>query len=215
MIYEKSNVKYDARQIYHDQREKLLRQQTTLLAEYVESSLSNTYIEKIAREEYGMIKKGDIVYKIVPSSNGGTAKDTTNLSDWLLSAKKIDSFERKMIEFEYKVENISNVLKALREAIDPDNPEDILTIARLKDEVTMLSKELLIFQTSIVKNQTIFQDSIVRELETRDRFVNIIIVVLIPLVLNMLYTFWRDIKFRKDSREEKEADGTSIIKKII
>ena len=38
------------------------------------------YIEKIAREEYGMMKKGEIIYKIVPTSEekGGKERESGN-----------------------------------------------------------------------------------------------------------------------------------------
>ncbi len=100
-----------------------------------------------------------------------------------------------------RLSSLNLQFEGLRQAINPSNPEEILTIARLKDEIITQKQDLINFKQSILEKQEQFIGYILREKESSNRGNNLIMVVLIPLVLNFLYTVWKDMK--KDKKEEK------------
>jgi hypothetical protein len=89
---------------------------------------------------------------------------------------------------------------ALKQAIDPINPDEILTIARLKDYLKELDKKIETIDERVIKQQKVFQESVLRELKSYNSSIYIILVVLIPIILNFIYTIWKDIK---ESRRPK------------
>lgn len=85
-------------------------------------------------------------------------------------------------------------LEGLRQSINPINPDEVLTIVRLKDEIVDLKEDLVSYKEKMDNQQSEFRDFILREKETSNRATNLILVVLIPLVINFLYTVWKDLK---------------------
>lgn len=101
---------------------------------------------------------------------------------------------------EGKIEKVSQQTLALRQALNPLKPEEVLTIARLTDEVTKLSKGFDNLSQQLSQNQKEFRESVLRELKSSNDSTNLILVVLIPLVLNFLYTIWKDLRSEKKQK---------------
>jgi len=93
-----------------------------------------------------------------------------------------------------KIIAVENQTIGLRQAINPIKPDEILRIARLKDEVVSLKKNMADLENSITKQQKVFQDSVLREIKSSSDSTTLILVVLLPLVLNFLYTVWKDLR---------------------
>lgn len=90
----------------------------------------------------------------------------------------------------------------LRQSINPENPEEILTIARLGDQIEALQDDFEEFETRTVTRATEFHQSVVREIEASNSATNLIIVALIPLVLNLVYTIWKDTRRARAVKDE-------------
>ena len=110
-----------------------------------------------------------------------------NLTNPLVAAEKLVAMEKK-------IEAVHNQTLALRQAINPTKPEEVLTIARLTDEVKDVREDLSIFRKQMNNQQQSFQTSVVRELKSSSDSTKLILLVLAPLVLNFLYTVWKDIR---------------------
>ena len=100
----------------------------------------------------------------------------------------------KLAAMQARIEMIQNRTLALRQAINPTKPDEILTIARLTDEIKDVRGDLTSFRKQLEEQQRSFQSSILRELNSSKESTNLILLVLLPLVLNFLYTVWKDIK---------------------
>ncbi|EGR1045597.1 hypothetical protein [Vibrio cholerae] len=109
---------------------------------------------------------------------------------------------QKITNLEAKIENINAQTIGLRQAINPTKPDEILTIARLTDEVKFLKTDLDKIEKNMVAQQKAFQDSILRELKSSNDSTTLILVVLLPLVLNFLYTVWKDFKVSAQKKEQ-------------
>ncbi|HFG2075559.1 TPA: hypothetical protein ACGF30_001721 [Vibrio cholerae] len=118
---------------------------------------------------------------------------------------------QKITNLEAKIENINAQTIGLRQAINPTKPDEILTIARLTDEVKFLKTDLDKIEKNMVAQQKAFQDSILRELKSSNDSTTLILVVLLPLVLNFLYTVWKDFKVsaQKKNSPNKRLKGTA------
>ena len=61
-----------------------------------------------------------------------------------------------------------------------------------------------------------FEDYILREKESSNRATNLILVVIIPLVLNFLYTVWKDFKKGKMIKKRQHLTAAhSACRKIV
>ncbi|EGR0790352.1 hypothetical protein EWS92_22435 [Vibrio vulnificus] len=109
---------------------------------------------------------------------------------------------QKLTNLEAKIKNVSDQTIGLRQAINPTKPDEILKIARLTDEVRVLRSELTKVEKNVVAQQKAFQDSILRELKSSNDSTTLILVVLLPLVLNFLYTVWKDFKVSAQAKEQ-------------
>ncbi|MCI5196711.1 MAG: hypothetical protein D3919_10900 [Candidatus Electrothrix sp. AW5] len=107
----------------------------------------------------------------------------------------------KFKKIEERIEEVSQQTLALRQAINPLKPEEILTIARLTDQVSLLKNDFEQIEKSLFREMDAFYKSILRELETRNNSTNLILIVLIPLVINFLYTLWKDIRTKKETSD--------------
>jgi DNA repair exonuclease SbcCD ATPase subunit len=93
-----------------------------------------------------------------------------------------------------KLEKHDQQIKALRQAINPLRPEEVLTIARLKDAIDLLTTKIVEFEKEIDKKQDTFKSSVLRELDASSKTTNWLFVLLIPLIINLLYSIWKDRK---------------------
>lgn len=112
------------------------------------------------------------------------------------------ALEQRFVDLEAKINAANEQSLGLRQAINPSKPEEILTIARLTDEIKSLKKEVSSLDSDITSQQKAFQDSVLREIKSSSDSTTLILVVLLPLVLNFLYTVWKDIKTDKSNGEQ-------------
>jgi len=124
-------------------------------------------------------------------------EDKLTLSDEELTKLSIVN---ELKGLEEKLVKVSDQTLALRQAINPLKPDEVLTIARLTDEVKALKADYSNLEKSMKEKHTEFSNSILRELKSSNDATNLILVVLIPLLLNFLYTIWKD--FKTERREE-------------
>ncbi|MDI5891806.1 hypothetical protein [Halomonas rhizosphaerae] len=115
--------------------------------------------------------------------------------------------EVRLKKIDERIEAVSDQTLALRQAINPVKPDDILTIARLTDEVKSLRVDFEQLGTTLSAQQQGFQESILRELKSSNDSTRLVLAVLIPLVLNFLYTLWKDL--RSEKKEKAMNDSTT------
>jgi len=114
--------------------------------------------------------------------------------------------EARLAALEADFEQLQEVQLGLRQALNPVNPEEVLTIARLNDEVKRLSGSLQRSLDDLANDQEEFQTAVRREIDASDKTLNLVLVVLVPLVLNLLYSFWQDR--RREMKVEKTETPT-------
>ncbi|MBU0971014.1 MAG: hypothetical protein KKC20_10230 [Proteobacteria bacterium] len=125
-------------------------------------------------------------------------KNTNNTSNADLSAFA-NNVEKKISKLEEQV-------TGLRQAIDPLKPEEVLTIARLKDSINTISEKIKNQEKVFEEKQKNFTSSVIRELDASSKATSWLFVVLIPVVLNLLYSIWRD-KNKKISEPNSNTEG--------
>ena len=111
------------------------------------------------------------------------------------------SIEQKFKNLEERISSVQQQTVGLRQAINPSSQE-ILTIARLNDETKALRKDLANLESNLSSQQKSFQESILRELKASSESKTLILVVLVPLVLNFLYSVWKDFRSAKGEKSE-------------
>lgn len=122
---------------------------------------------------------------------------------------ELNKLELRISKAELDLESQKEITTSLRQAINPINPDEVLTIARLKDEVTELNKSISSLNENTKVRQQNFEDSIKREISSSNNSTTLILVVLIPLVLNFLYTVWKD--FKKPEKEKEERSEKKVV----
>ena len=100
----------------------------------------------------------------------------------------------KLASLNKRIDEVDSKTLALRQAINPINPNEIITIARLTDEVKSIRSDFSKVQKQIEGKQQSFESSVLREIKSSSDSTTLILVVLLPLVLNFLYTLWKDIR---------------------
>ena len=125
-----------------------------------------------------------------------------------LPTKATDAaIEVKLGKLDDKIEAVDQKTLALRQAINPLKPDEILTIARLTDEVKELRNDFVDLKKSLSAQQTGFEKSILRETKSSADASRWLFVVLIPLLVNFFYTVWRDFRSeRKDKVTGEQQD---------
>ncbi|KAF9658344.1 hypothetical protein HBA12_14240 [Tenacibaculum mesophilum] len=111
---------------------------------------------------------------------------------------------QRLNEIDKRLNIIQEQNTALRQAINPLNPEEVLTIARLNDGIKLLSENHLNTSKNIDEKFTNFKTSVFRELDASSKSINWLFVVIIPIVMNLLYTIWKD---SRKSKSEKIKDS--------
>jgi hypothetical protein len=124
--------------------------------------------------------------EIIPEIKKEMVSQANNSSS-IVAAEKFASIEKRIDEVDSKT-------LGLRQAINPIKPDEVLTIARLTDEVKSIRKDFKDLQSQIRVQQQSFESSILREFKSSNDSTTLILVVLVPLILNFLYTVWKDIK---------------------
>lgn len=114
-----------------------------------------------------------------------------------------NSLNIRLASTESKLEEVSNKTEALRQAINPLKPEEVLTIARLKDELIKMNQNFDTLEENLKSSQEKFEASIRSEQNSSNQSTTLILVVIIPLILNFLYTVWKD--FKKPIKSEADA----------
>lgn len=131
-------------------------------------------------------------------------KEIANIVDAKLALSQEEltklSISNELNIFKTQLAKISDYTLALRQAINPLKPDEVLTIARLTDEVKALQSDFNGLEKAMSEKHKDFSASILRELKSSNDATNLILVVLIPLLLNFLYTVWKD--FKSERREE-------------
>lgn len=120
--------------------------------------------------------------------------------------------QARVAALEMEFEHLQEVQQGLRQALNPISPEEVLTIARLNDEVKRLSGSLQRSLDDLAEDQEEFQTAVRREIDASDKTLNLVLVVLVPLVLNLLYSFWQDrrreVRAEKADKPELKPEGT-------
>ena len=117
----------------------------------------------------------------------------------------VESLEAKKVLTEVDklradVNDVKGMTEGLRQAINPSKPEEVLTIARLSDQVRATKQNVERLETDLKEKHIALRGSVARELDATSNATNLIIVALIPLILNLGYSIWKD---RKSFLKEK------------
>ena len=132
--------------------------------------------------------------------------DSTTRHPSYFSDERYLKIEKEINQLNNNYLKLNNQNLAIRQALNPINPEEVLTIARLNDEIKNIHKAFSTFKDNVELKQTEFRDYILREKESTNRATSLILVVLVPLVLNFLYTVWKD--FKKDTTAQNTESQT-------
>ena len=152
------------------------------------------YRKEITELEQELRHRTEMLYRIERIKM--SADSTQNIDD----AQKRN--EIRFVRIEGNIEKQTEIITALRQAINPLKPDEVLTIARLQDGIIDLNKNVTELENNINVRLQYFEDSIKREMTSSNNSTTLILVVLIPLVLNFLYTVWKD--FRKPEKNETQ-----------
>ena len=138
-------------------------------------------------------------------SNQKVIKDNTNVIKDNTKKVEYNKENQKIFEsFNLKLTELNEQVTGLRQAIDPIKPEEVLTIVRLKDTVELIILQVNKLEKELDKKHENFKSAVIRELDASTRATNWLFVVLVPVVLNLLYSIWKD---RKDSKDKTPQAG--------
>lgn len=111
------------------------------------------------------------------------------------------SFNKKIGDLNQRIFKLEEQTKGLRQAINPLNPEEVLTIARLNDGLKNIELKQNTLTKDIESKFDSFKTSVIRELDASSKSINWLFLVLIPLVMNLLYSMWQERKKKNESKE--------------
>lgn len=185
-----SNSEYDKQTKLleeHDKQTKLLEEldkQTKLLKEDI---LKIKLIKKLRQD----IVAGDSLRR----NDYYQKKYQEALNDSVKISSESEKYTRLKIELlnlkvEFDLMNANQL--ALRQAINPKNPEEVLTIARLTDDLAALRKDFTDLKSTLLQDQNQFRDYILREKESNSGLILLILAALLPIILGSIYTVWKD-----------------------
>ena len=118
-------------------------------------------------------------------------------------------FKFILIDLDEKIDKLNEQTLSLRQAINPLNPDEVLTIARLKDVINSVDQKQIKLETDLENRFEDFRNSVIRELETLNKVIGwlfIVFIPLIPAILSFLYIIWRD---RKELKLKELESGKS------
>lgn len=127
--------------------------------------------------------------------------------DGNITSKDFNIINLKLKTLEDNINKQTEITTSLRQAINPLKPEEVLTIVRLKDQIDELNKILKNLDQNLKDRQQNFEDSIKRELSAYNQSTTLILVVLLPLVINFLYTVWKDFREFKIDKSIKTTQS--------
>lgn len=148
------------------------------------------YLSQINKENYIKIKEYEYKNELINKYKNLKPKDLENIA-----------ILRKFNEIDDKIKKIDEKTIALRQAINPFKPDEVLTIARLKDEVSIVKNRLEYIYDALKKDQDNFKSSVVREIEASGKSTYLILLVLGSFALNFLYSAWKDLKEEKKEKK--------------
>ncbi len=131
----------------------------------------------------------------------------SSLSHFLQSSQQIQNPDQVMVALaglRTQVDQINEQTIGLRQALNPMKPEEVLTIARLTDIISNLNSRIDQVEKEMDEKHRIFRESVIRELEASNKATTWLFVVIIPLVLNLLYSIWKD---RREYKHLKSVDA--------
>ena len=99
----------------------------------------------------------------------------------------------RLVDIHQKISILEEKFTAMEHNIDPKNSE-ILTIARLKDLVLELQKDQGKFQRQIENDRIRYEQLINDKLSSSRDSVLWLLAIIIPLILNLIYTAWKDLR---------------------
>ena len=133
---------------------------------------------------------------------GGGEMETRKLIDkavergFITRAKSLEDI-KPIVEIENlrtEVNDLKHMTLGLRQAINPENPEEILTIARLSDQVKTTKERFDRLEHDLDKKYGEFVAIVTRELDRVGNSTILIVVALIPLLLGWGFTAWKSWK---------------------
>lgn len=149
--------------------------------------------------EFGLLESRDAIQDLQFELDAAIDARLEALSD----LPEPSAINQEILSLQNRINQVSDQTLGLRQAINPEDPEEILTIARLTDEFKILKNDIDSIEGALQSQQRVFQESVRREIDASSSSTTLILVVLLPLVLNFLYTVW------KDFRKERSSDGAT------
>ncbi len=108
------------------------------------------------------------------------------------------AYKSRFEELEKQIKEVDEKTLAVRQAINPLKPDEILTIARLTDTITNLKEDFKDLSTQVKLDQKSFKESMLREMQSSNNIFLAILVVLIPLVGNLIHSGYKNIKSKEN-----------------
>lgn len=104
----------------------------------------------------------------------------------------------KIADLESEVSALSDQTLGLRQAINPSAPEEILTIARLGDQLDQVSRQQLEISNQVEKQLITLKDDMQSEIDRMSAFQLAILAVILPLVFSFIASHWWGSRNKSD-----------------
>ncbi|MDW3195272.1 MAG: hypothetical protein R8G66_23050 [Cytophagales bacterium] len=125
---------------------------------------------------------------------------------------KVQNHNKELVELRLEINSVEERVdknfedfKALRQALNPINPDEVLTIARMMDEIKSIQEQQSNFEKRIENNLESISRNVLYRTESADKTTNVILLVLAPILLNFFYAIWKDYKKEKPKEKEKTS----------
>jgi hypothetical protein len=155
-------------------------------------------LQQIDTDTYS-VKNQKLENEIADNTNQiATLKNSLGVTDTLLkilqNPKAIEkaSIDLKLYQINTTLAQYIQQTNALLEAFNPTKPEQVLTIARLKDAVVQIQNDEKNLEDRLKAQQSNFEDSIKRELATSSNSYYWIMFILLPLIIQFFYNIYKD-----------------------
>ncbi|MEM1202945.1 MAG: hypothetical protein AAGN66_06925 [Acidobacteriota bacterium] len=96
-------------------------------------------------------------------------------------------------ELEARLDRLSSEVETLRGALDPTK-EEVLTVLRLKDRIIELEEEREEFEDQMMDRYKELSASMEARVKVASDSVKWLLLVVIPLVINLVYSIWKDVR---------------------
>ncbi len=94
-------------------------------------------------------------------------------------------------KLKHELSDVKDMTVGLRQAINPDKPEEILTLARLSDKITRIAENFENLQKTQTEKYLIFTDGIKREVDSVRNTRTVILVALASIVVGVAYSIFK------------------------